>query len=411
MRNGYRWLAFLAAAWLPAKAGTVSVDPPAVQAEHAATVLIAGRSQACVPIITDRKVRVEGKSLLLSAAFASNPAADCLPGPVPYTAGFDLPALPPGEYAVLMSILPACAYSATPCPFAAPVPDTGRIAAVGADELRYRILPAWTPPAKPFRLRLSAPSFTCGSRFASLTAQVEGHRITLGYAHEPHPEVDCPAVPDAYGPAFSLSGLEPGVYQVFAAPGVTCDRGLCAPAPGTATLAGALDVQGIPDKLLWIEPHSVKAGVTDSLVLRGTGFACNDVLADKRTEVKGGAILLHYSVLRTKKLCFADTVFIGQETFPLPALAPGGYTVGLKPPADCPYVSALCGKGAGSTAFDVSDIDTLYAEASVGVKQAMRRAASARVGAAGANARVPWRGGTADLAGRAISAPPALPDR
>jgi hypothetical protein len=400
MRNGYRLLSLLAAAWLPAGAGTVTSDPPAVQAGHAATVAIAGHSQACVPIVTNRRVRVDGSSLVLSAAFESNPAADCMPGPLPYAVDFDLPALPTGEYTVLMSVLPACAYSATPCPFAFLAPDTGRLIAAGTADLKYGIHPAWTPPAKPFRLRLTAPAFTCGSRFSSLTAQVAGHRITLGFEHQPHPEADCPAGAAEYGPAFDLSGLEPGVYQVFAAPGVICDRGLCAPAAGPATLAGALEVQGIPAKPLWIDPHTVKAGVSDSIALRGTGFACNDVLTNKQTEVKGGAILLHYSIMRTKKLCMVDTLFIGQEFFPLPALAPGAYTVGLQPPADCPYVGTLCGKGADSAGVDLSKVDTLYAEAALGVKDAGRKPAAARGRAVGANPRVPWRGETADLAGR-----------
>jgi hypothetical protein len=216
----------------------LSLDPPAVEAARGSVVTVAGYSQFCAPIISHAQAAVAGTTLNLSAVFEDNPAALCLPGPVAYATDFTLPALTPGTYAVLMRIMPACAYSATPCPFAAPVPDTGLLYVQDPAASHYRIDPNRAEPGQAPRVKLTAAEFQCGSGFDSLSVEVKGQRISLGFQHHPHPEALCPGGA-GFGPVFDLIGLAPGTYQVFAAPKVACDRGLCQTAPGPATFAGA----------------------------------------------------------------------------------------------------------------------------------------------------------------------------
>lgn len=350
-------LIFLAA--LPAWA-SVSIDPPAVEAGRPATISVKGISNACAPLVSHARAEVSGSTLSLSAVVESNPAAFCA-GPSPYAAAFDLPTLSAGEYTVLMSIVPACAYAAAPCPFAKPLPDSGRLSAKGPADLHYGIDSKRAFADQPFNLRLTAPEFGCGSRFSSLSSHVEGSRISLTYVHEPHPEALCPLVVGAYGPVFELPALAEGTYQVFAAPGVECDRGICAPAPSASLLAGALTIDPDPYRPFWIEPRSVPAGAPQTIALRGYAFTCNDVLIGKQAEAKDGALYLHYSLTRTRRLCM-DTLFIGNEAFSLPALPAGAYPVFLSP-QDCTISSSrLCAGGPASPV-----VDTLHAVMGVGI--------------------------------------------
>jgi len=86
--------------------------------------------------------------------------------------------------------------------------------------------------------------------------EVRGRRISLGFEHIPHPQALCPGGA-GFGPIFDLSGLAPGTYQVFAAPKLICDRGLCEQVAGPATFAGAL----ISLAPLSLHPPGGKAGV------------------------------------------------------------------------------------------------------------------------------------------------------
>jgi hypothetical protein len=363
-----------------------------VEANHTATVRLTGQTTACSPIISHQDARVSGSTLYLSASIENNPVARCAPGPWDYSADFDLPPLAPGEYTVLMSGYPACAYSATPCPFAVPPQDTGRLVAVDPAGLHYRVDPKRAASDRDFRLRLTAPEFQCGSLFTSLTVQVTGHRIQLGFVHEARPEALCPAVVGQYGPVFELSGLPMGVYQVFAAP-QPCGPGLCTMAAIQPQLAGAIEVEPRPDKPIWVDPQKISAGSPHSVNLRGTAFACNDVLTDKQTEVKDGILRFRYTLVRTKKLCMVDTIFVGLETFELPALAIGAYPVFLQP-MNCEYDSPLCGPGPAAA------VDTVYAFSPLGIRNPAEKAFRLRRGDSHPGLRVPWRGGSADLAGR-----------
>ena len=227
-----------------------------------------------------------------------------------------------------MSILPACAYSATPCPFAAPVPDSGLLYAQDPAALHYRIDPNRPDPEQVPLIKLTASEFQCGSSFDSLSVEVKGQRLSLGFQHHPHPEALCPGGA-GFGPVFDLSGLAPGTYQVFAAPKVACDRGLCQTAPGPATFAGAYTAEKLSSRPLWVSPHKVRAGTSNILSLFGRGFACNDSLSDKQVEVKDGSIRLRlHLMIRTplsaRTACMVDTLFVGHESFSLPAPTGGG---------------------------------------------------------------------------------------
>jgi hypothetical protein len=226
-------------ACVSAHAATLSLDPPVVEAGLGSVVTLSGHSQYCAPLVSHAQATVSGSILDLTAAFENNPAALCPAGPVAYATDFALPALDSGAYTVLMRILPACAYSATPCPFAAPVPDTGRLYVQDPAASHYHIDPDRTESGKAARIKLTAAEFQCGSAFDSLSVEVRGRRISLGFEHIPHPEALCPGGA-GFGPVFDLGGLPPGTYQVFAAPKLICDRGLCQQFPGPATFAGAL---------------------------------------------------------------------------------------------------------------------------------------------------------------------------
>lgn len=242
-------------ACVSAQAAMLSLDPPVVEADLGSSVTVSGRSQYCAPIVTHAQAIVSGSILNLSAAFENNPAALCPSGPVAFATDFALPALDSGAYTVIMRILPACAYSATPCPFAAPLPDSGRLYAQDPTASHYHIDPNRTQPGQVPRIKLTAAEFQCGSGFDSLSVEVRGGRISLGFEHIPHPEALCPGGA-GFRPVFDLEGLAPGTYQVFAAPKLVCDRGLCEMVPGAATFAGAL-VSLAP---LGVDPPGGKAG-------------------------------------------------------------------------------------------------------------------------------------------------------
>lgn len=279
-------------ALLPAAAGRISVAPSELIAGRGAVVSIAGTSDACAAIITHREAKAAGKTLTLSAAFASNPAADCLPGPVPFSADFELPPLDSGAYTVLLDKLPECAYSAAPCPFAKPVPDTGSLSVRNPDPLPYR---------------------------------------------------------------------------------------------------------------LHLEPALVMAGSPHTVVLRGLGFACGDVLTGKGATVEGGAVYLSYSLAHTDRMC-VDTLFLGDEAFELPALSVGAYPVHLAP-RNCDGPGRLCGQAATAQA-----IDTLRAVETAGLRPG--REEDARFpGADGPlterirGVRYLWKGRPVTAAGRSDPAP------
>lgn len=388
-----------------AHAGAVSLDPPVVEAQRGSVVTVSGLSSFCAPIVSHAQATVSGKTLNLSAVFEDNPAALCPPGPVPFATDFSLPPLDSGAYTVLLRLMPACAYSATPCPFAAPIPDTGRLYVRDPSASHYRIDPNRNEAGRPFRVQLTAPEFQCGSGFDSLTVDVKGARISLGFRHNPHPEAMCPGG-GVYGPSFDLAGLAPGTYQVFAAPGIPCDRGFCPPVPGPATFAGALAVDAFSARPLWVSPRKVPAGAPVALGLGGIGFACDDSLTEKRAELKDGAIHLHYALTRMPQKparCMLDTVFVGYATFSLPALTVGSFPVFLDP-GNCAYASPLCAADLGTRA-----VDTVVSAAASGLRPRDGKAGG-KTGAIGyrgqgpARGVLPWRGREVDFSGRALDA-------
>lgn len=379
-----------------AHALTLSLDPPAVEAGRGSVVAVSGQSRFCAPIISHVQASMAGTTLNLSAAFEENPAADCLPGPIPFSADFPLPPLDAGTYTVLMRILPACSYSATPCPFAAPIPDTGRLYIQDPAALHYRIDPDRGDAERNFRLKLTGTEFQCGSGFDSLGVEVKGRRISLRYRHHPHPEALCSGG-SGFGPVFDMAGLEAGTYQVFAVPRDSCSDARCAPELGPANLAGAL-VASYPRPLA-VSPRKVRSGLPFELDLNGTGFACGDSLSEKRAELKEGAIHLHYFWSRSNKLC-VDTLFIGHAAFSLPALPLGSFPVFLDP-GSCASSAFLCAPDLATRAVDtVVTFDPLGLHPGNGksVGGGRRQADSPR-------RALPWRGGTVDFSGRALDAP------
>src|SRR6185369_3965976 len=161
-------------ACLSAQAGTLSLNPLVVEAGRGSVVTVSGHSDVCAPIVTHAQATVAGSILKLTAAFEPNPAALCMPGPIPFATDFALPAMDSGAYTVLLRILPACSYSPTPCPFAVPMPDTGKLSVQDPATSHYHIDPARTEPGQVPRVKLTAPEFLCGSGFDSLSVDVQG---------------------------------------------------------------------------------------------------------------------------------------------------------------------------------------------------------------------------------------------
>ncbi|MBW8886869.1 MAG: hypothetical protein JF616_03835 [Fibrobacteres bacterium] len=386
-------------ACVSAHAATVSLDPPVVEAELRSVITVSGHSQYCAPIISHVQATVAGTTLNLSAAFEDNPAADCLPGPVPYAADFPLPPLDSGAYTVLMRILPACSYSATPCPFAAPIPDTGRLYVQDPAASHYHVDPNRSEAGHALHVKITAAEFQCGSGFDSLSVEARGGRLSLGFQHHPHPEALCPGGA-GFGPVFDLTGLNPGIYQVFATEKIPCDRGLCAMVPGPATFAGALVADTFSTRPLWVSPRFVGAGTPSDIGLGGVGFACDDSLMEKRAEVKDGAIHLHYTLTRMPhkpERCMVDTLFSGYAAFSLPALPEGTFPVFLDA-GNCGYASALC-----ASSLATLPVDTLVSTASSGLRpQGVRIGARRLQGPGAARVILPWEGRKVDFSGRAV---------
>ena len=91
------------------------------------------------------------------------------------------------------------------------------------------------------KLQAIAKDFTCGSKFTQTSVQVEGHRISVTFAHEAHPDAICPAVLADYGPEFDVPALAAGNYQVFANRIFPCAQGQICPLLAIAPqLAGRL---------------------------------------------------------------------------------------------------------------------------------------------------------------------------
>jgi len=307
-----------------------------------------------------------------------------------------------GAYTVLMRILPACSYSPTPCPFAAPVPDTGRLYSQAPAASHYHVDPNRSEAGHALRVKITAAEFQCGSSFDSLKVEAQGARLSLSFQHHAHPEALCPGGA-GFGPVFDLTGLNPGTYQVFAAPLLPCDRGLCALAPGSATFAGALVVDSFSTRPLWVSPRFVRAGAPADLGLGGIAFACDDSLSDKRAELKDGAIHLHFALTRMPQKpsrCMVDTLFSGYAPFSLPALPVGNFPVFLDP-GNCGYASPLCAADLAARA-----IDTVVSTASAGLRSpAGRPGAGALRRPEAARAVLPWQGHEVDFSGRALGRP------
>jgi hypothetical protein len=240
VNTAFRSLALALLGVAAARAGQASIDPYQVEAGKPATVSVTGTSEYCSPVVTHRKAAVEGGVIILTGGWSNDPAVRCVSGPRAYKLDFDLPALKAGAYTVVNRIQPECAYAPAPCPFAF-LADTGRVQAISKDSLAYHIKPDSVRAGAAFKLQVIAKDFTCGSKFTQTSVQMEGHRISVTFAHEAHPDAICPAVHADYGPEFDVPALAAGNYQVFAYRIFPCAQGQICPLLAIAPqLAGRL---------------------------------------------------------------------------------------------------------------------------------------------------------------------------
>jgi hypothetical protein len=228
---------------------TVTVSPAQAESNTAFTVTLSGKTALCNPRFSNEKAVVEKNALHLSVMAVNDPVAKCVAGDHDYALDFDIPALKAGSYEVNVYLQPACMY-ANPACLIAPVPDYGGKLEVEDVGAAYRFTPASVKPAKAFDLFLTSRDYDCGNEFSNLNASVQGYGIILNFTNRSNPAAICPAIVKDYGPTFHLSGLTPGVYQVFAAAQPYCDPKLACPAIMIMPrLAGALTVAENPSGL------------------------------------------------------------------------------------------------------------------------------------------------------------------
>ncbi len=380
--------------FLATAAGAATIGPKEAESGHAFTLTVYGKTQLCMPIFSRQSAEaVKTGSLHLSVMAENNPLGKCTAGDHDYQVDFDIPALKAGEYAVSITLQPPCAYTEPRCLVPVVTDSAGTLTVRDSAKLVYQIKPKLTPSLKSFPMRVIHSGFKCDDVFTNLTVAVRGWQIFTTYTKPPHNGGICPAVITDYGPVFTVPALEAGTYQVFATETPYCSNGLCPPIILDPLLAGSLEARGQAEPFtIWVEPGKVAAGMAGTLQLHSSAFTCNDVMQNKQATIgaKDGVITLSYSMTRTKILC-PDTIFVHHEDFAVAGLAVGMHPIVLKPAAECPSNSILCGDAAGAKA-----VDTVTAESSLGV--AGKRSGARR--AAGMGMELRWRGEPADADGR-----------
>lgn len=219
------------------------LSPNQAEADIGFQVTVSGKTQLCHPLFSHYDVRVQNGAVHLTVAAENDPTAKCAAGEKDYQADFSLPALKPGEYPVDMALQPACAYSATPCPFADMRESAGTLSVKDPADLGFSILPKQTVAGKAFDLFLAGKGYSCGNEYTGMEARAEGHTLYLSFTNRANPAAICPAIVKDYGPTFKAPALAVGVYQVFAAVSPYCGApGPCPLALIAPQLAGALTV-------------------------------------------------------------------------------------------------------------------------------------------------------------------------
>lgn len=337
---------------LPARAQIV-IDPPTDEPTWALTPGTAAAGSTfeltvlsyrynCGHTYSHQSVVVNEGQIDLSFIATADPKAICPAIYRPYGPSFKMPALKAGRYRVFMNLMQPCHLDG--CKMMIPREEAGTLAVTAEGEITYIVDPPSVAAGTAFVLNLLSPQFGCNIEYSRQASSVQEGRITLTYLDKANPLIRCIPEKKAYGPAYRLSGLKAGTYEVWAVRLPACVERGCEPAPAPV-LAGKLVVKGEdPVRKGWfLKQKEVKAGTAFPLSVVNHEYGnCNWSFGHTSLVVQDGKIHTTFTVEHhPERVCITDIRPHG-PSFAMQGLKAGVYPVTVQVMPACVYEKPSC---------------------------------------------------------------------
>lgn len=323
-----------------------TLSPENTKADEAFTLSALSYRYTCASSFANQVVNVVEGRINLSFTSSIRPEVSCPANDLrPYGPAFKMPPLKAGKYAVSMNLLLPCHVTQPACRIAIPVEAAGTLIVGALDPvISYVIDPAQVAAGQDFSLNLLSTYFHCNIDFTYLASRVQDGRITLTYLDKANPVRLCLDDKGLYGPAYKMTALKAGTYEVWAERLPACVEQGCKILP-IPVLAGKLVVAEGPyaRKGWFLKNREVKAGAAFNMGVVSNDYgSCNTEFANTSLVVQDNQIRVSFSIKSIPdRVCIVDIRPHG-PTFQVQALKAGRYPLFVQVMPACLFTEPRC---------------------------------------------------------------------